>query len=60
GKTYFLSLDDDTGNIALDYGIYGVPETFIIDREGIVVYKHIGVFDVELLEEKFKPLFYKG
>ena len=60
GKTYFLSLDDNTGNIALDYGIYGVPETFIIDHEGIVVYKHIGAFDVELLEEKFKPLFYKG
>jgi len=37
-----------------------VPETFIIDHEGIVVYKHIGAFDVELLEEKFKPLFYKG
>ena len=30
GKTYFLGLDDDIGNIALDYGIYGVPETFFM------------------------------
>ena len=57
GKTYFLSMDDEAGNIALDFGIYGVPETFIINSEGVVVYKHIGAVDAELLEEKFKPLF---
>ena len=55
GKTYFLGLDDVTGNIALDYGIYGVPETFFIDPEGEIFYKHIGTVNTELLEKKFKP-----
>ena len=57
GKTYFLSLDDDIGNIALDYGIYGVPETFFIDPEGTIFYKHIGAVNSELLEKKFKQFF---
>jgi len=48
-------LDDYAGNIALDYGIYGVPETFFIDPEGTIFYKHIGAVTDELLEKKFKP-----
>lgn len=55
GKTYFLGLDDKSGNLALEYGIYGVPETFFIDSEGKIFYKHIGVVTTELLEKKFKP-----
>jgi cytochrome c biogenesis protein CcmG/thiol:disulfide interchange protein DsbE len=55
GKTYFLGLDDAIGNTALDYGIYGVPETFFIDPEGKIFYKHIGAVNAELLEKKFKP-----
>jgi len=57
GKTYFLGQDDATGNIALDYGIYGVPETFFIDPEGTIFYKHIGAVNSELLEKKFKQFF---
>ena len=53
-KTYLLGLDDDAGNIALDYGIYGVPETFFIDPEGIIFYKTIGMVTTLLLEQKFK------
>ena len=48
-------LDDYAGKIALDYGIYGVPETFFIDPEGTIFYKHIGAVTDELLEKKFKP-----
>ena len=55
GKTYLLGLDDNAGNIALDYGIYGVPETFFIDPEGIIFYKTIGMVTKELMEQKFKP-----
>ena len=55
GKTYILGLDDDAGNIALDYGIYGVPETFFIDPEGNIFHKTIGMVTKELMEQKFKP-----
>jgi len=55
GKSYYLGLDDDSGNIALDYGIYGVPESFFIDAEGTIFYKQIGVVTPELLEKKFEP-----
>ncbi len=54
GKTYLIGLDDKAGNIALDYGIYGVPETFFIDPDGKIFYKHIGVVSMELLEKKLK------
>ncbi len=55
GKTYLLGLDDDAGNIALDYGIYGVPETFFIDPKGSIFYKTIGMITKELMEQKFQP-----
>jgi len=55
GKKYLVGLDDNSGNIALNYGVYGVPETFFIDPNGIIFYKHVGVLTKELLEKKFKP-----
>ena len=55
GKSYLLGLDDGAGNIALDYGIYGVPETFFIDPEGNIFHKTIGMVTKELMEQKFKP-----
>ena len=54
GKTYLLGLDDDAGNIALDYGIYGVPETFFIDPDGKIFHKNIGMITKELMEHKLK------
>ena len=55
GKSYLLGLDDDAGNIALDYGIYGGPETFFIDPGGNIFHKTIGMVTKELMEQKFKP-----
>ena len=55
GKNYYLGLDDDIGNIALDYGIYGVPESFFIDPDGMIFYKQIGGVTQELLVNKFEP-----
>ena len=55
GKTYSIGLDDKAGNIALDYGIYGVPETFFIDPDGKIFYKHIGIVSMDLLEKKLQP-----
>jgi cytochrome c biogenesis protein CcmG/thiol:disulfide interchange protein DsbE len=42
GKTYTLALDADDGRMALDYGVYGVPETFFIGADGIIHDKHVG------------------
>ncbi len=46
---------DAAGRVGIDWGVYGVPETFIIDREGRIAYKHIGPIDARSLEETFMP-----
>ena len=56
GKTYPLGLDE-TGKIAIDYGVTGVPETFIIDSNGVIVEKITGPVNYQMLlkiAEKFK------
>ena len=47
---------DPKGKISIDYGVYGVPETFFIDRQGNISYKHLGVTSPSLLEEKIKEI----
>ncbi len=59
GNPYTDSLFDPQGRIGLDYGVYGVPETFVIDREGVVRYKHIGPLTPEVLRDKLEPLLKK-
>ncbi|MBC7929259.1 MAG: DsbE family thiol:disulfide interchange protein [Rubrivivax sp.] len=56
GNPYTLSISDTDGRVAIDYGIYGVPETFVIDREGVIRYKHTGPVTVEALQKKILPL----
>ena len=56
GKTYLLSLDNADGEIGLNYGLYGVPETFFIDRAGIIRYKHIGAVTPDLLAVQVQAL----
>jgi len=56
GNPYTLSLSDLDGRVGIDYGIYGVPETFVIDRNGVIRYKQIGPVTVEALREKIIPL----
>jgi cytochrome c biogenesis protein CcmG/thiol:disulfide interchange protein DsbE len=56
GNPYTDSLFDPQGRIGLDYGVYGVPETFVIDRQGVVRYKHIGPLTPEVLRDKVEPL----
>ncbi len=48
GKTYYLGLDED-GKAAIDYGVTGVPETFFIDRQGIIRHKKAGPVDAQTL-----------
>jgi len=56
GKNYFLALDDEKGNIVLDYGLYGAPETFFIDAKGIIRYKHITSVTPQLLTEQLQAM----
>jgi cytochrome c biogenesis protein CcmG, thiol:disulfide interchange protein DsbE len=55
GKTYPNGMDPKS-RIAIEYGVYGVPETFFIDREGKLAYKHIGEIDMETLVDKIEAL----
>lgn len=56
GNPYTDSLFDPDGRIGIDYGVYGVPETFVIDRAGIIRYKHIGPITPAVLRDKIEPL----
>lgn len=56
GNPYKASIVDGDGRVGIDYGVYGVPETFVIDREGIVRYKQIGPVTPQALKDKILPL----
>ena len=56
GNPYTLSMEDSDGRVGIDYGVYGVPETYVIDRNGIIRYKRIGPVTVPILKEKILPL----
>ena len=47
---------DADGRIGIDYGVYGVPETYLIDAEGVIRYKQIGPLTAEIVEQKVLPL----
>jgi len=56
GDPYQLSVVDADGRIGIDYGVYGVPETYLIDAEGVIRYKQIGPITPAVLEQKILPL----
>ncbi len=56
GDPYLVSAFDDEGKVGIDYGVYGVPETFVIDKQGVIRYKQIGPITQEALERKILPL----
>lgn len=56
GDPYTRTGADLTGRVGIDWGVYGVPETFVVDREGRIAYKHIGVLTPKALEETILPL----
>jgi len=56
GNPYFFNLYDNKGDLGLDIGVYGAPESFFIDSNGIVKYRHIGILDDEIWREKIIPL----
>lgn len=56
GNPYVVTAYDREGNVGIDYGVYGVPETFVIDKLGIIRYKQIGPVTPEALRDKIIPL----
>jgi cytochrome c biogenesis protein CcmG/thiol:disulfide interchange protein DsbE len=56
GDPYNLSVVDKDGRVGIDYGVYGVPETFVIDKQGTIRYKQIGPVTAEALQQKIIPL----
>lgn len=56
GNPYLDSGFDADGRIGIDYGVYGVPETFVLDKQGYIRYKHIGPVDRRQLENVILPL----
>jgi cytochrome c biogenesis protein CcmG/thiol:disulfide interchange protein DsbE len=56
GDPYILSLADGSGRTAMDFGVYGVPETFVIDRSGVIRYRHTGPLSAEDLQGRILPL----
>ncbi|HCN0432998.1 TPA: thiol:disulfide interchange protein DsbE [Escherichia coli] len=59
GNPYALSLFDGDGMLGLDLGVYGAPETFLIDGNGIIRYRHAGDLNPRVWEEEIKPLWEK-
>jgi len=56
GNPYVASLSDTEGLVGIDYGVYGVPETFVIDKSGTIRMKHIGPVTPEVLRDHILPL----
>ena len=56
GDPYIVSVVDRDGRVGIDWGVYGVPETFVVDKAGTIRYKHIGPITAEALEKKILPL----
>jgi cytochrome c biogenesis protein CcmG/thiol:disulfide interchange protein DsbE len=56
GDPFQFSVFDAAGRIGIDYGVYGVPETYVIDRNGVIRYKHIGPLTPEIVQKKIALL----
>ena len=59
GNPYEASLFDANGRVGIDFGVYGVPETFLIDKQGVIRFKQIGALTPEVLNGKVLPLLRK-
>jgi len=56
GNFFEWNLFDENGRLGIEFGIYGAPETFLIDRDGKVRYRHVGVVSPEVYQDIFLPL----
>jgi len=59
GNPYTRSISDLDGRVGIDFGVYGVPETFVIDQQGVIRFKQIGPVTPEVLRDDILPLLRK-
>ena len=59
GNPYDASLFDASGRTGIDFGVYGVPETFVIDKQGVIRFKKIGALTPAVLQDEVLPLLRK-
>ena len=55
GDPYTSTAHDFEGKVGIDFGVYGAPETFLIDKQGMVRYKHIGPLNMDIIEKELLP-----
>lgn len=56
GNPFDLNIIDDSGRYGIDLGVYGAPETFLIDADGVIRFKHIGVINYQIWEDEIMPV----
>jgi cytochrome c biogenesis protein CcmG/thiol:disulfide interchange protein DsbE len=56
GDPYLANAFDDDGRVGIDWGVYGTPETFIVDQQGVIRHKHIGPLTKEVVRDEILPL----
>jgi len=59
GNPYRFNIVDKEGTLGLDLGVYGAPETYLLDAQGVIRAKHVGVVDESVWREKLQPLYSK-
>lgn len=59
GNPYDITAFDADGRVGIDYGVYGVPESYVIDKAGVIRYKHIGPITMEAMQKTIIPLVQK-
>ncbi|MCU7924797.1 MAG: DsbE family thiol:disulfide interchange protein, partial [Candidatus Thiodiazotropha sp. (ex Dulcina madagascariensis)] len=56
GDPYIINIFDQKGRTAIDLGVYGAPETFLVDSKGVIHYKHAGPISMELFNKTLLPM----
>jgi cytochrome c biogenesis protein CcmG/thiol:disulfide interchange protein DsbE len=57
GDPYRLNIVDAQGSLGLDLGVYGAPETYLVDAQGLIRYRHVGIVDDRVWREVLEPLY---
>lgn len=57
GDPYVFNIVDGDGRLGIDLGVFGAPETYLVDQQGVIRYKHVGVVDQKVWSEVLEPLY---